>query len=135
MVAALVVPTALVLTMKVAAVAPAAIVTLAGVVATAVLSLDRLTTAPPVGAAPLNITVPVDDVPPVTPVGFKFRDETVTAGGLTVSAALAIPLWGAVWVTARFFPSALVLTVKVAVVSPAAIVTLAGIVATAELSL
>ncbi len=92
MVAALVVPTALVLTAKVAAVAPAAIVTLAGVVATAELSLDRLTTAPPVGAGPLNISVPVDGVPPVTAVGFKFRDETVTTGGLTVSAALAMPL-------------------------------------------
>jgi hypothetical protein len=78
MVAALVVPTALVLTVKVAVVAPAAIVTLASTVATAVLSLDRLTTAPPVGAGPLNISVPVDDVPPVTPVGFKFRDDTWT---------------------------------------------------------
>ena len=92
MVAALVAPTALVLTAKVAVVAPAAMVTLASVMATAELSLDRLTTAPPVGAGPLNISVPVDDVPPVTPVGFKFRDETVTAGGLTVSAALAMPL-------------------------------------------
>ena len=60
--------------------------------ATAELSLDRLTTAPPVGAGPLNISVPIDDVPPVTPVGFKFSDETVTTGGLTVSAALAMPL-------------------------------------------
>ena len=92
MVAALVVATALVLTVKVAAVSPGAIVTLAGTVATAVLSLDRLTTAPPVGAVPLNITVPVDGVSPVTAVGFKVTDATVTTGGLTVSAALAVPL-------------------------------------------
>ena len=78
MVTAVGVPTALVLTAKVAVVVPDAIVKVAGTVATAVLSLDRLTTAPPVGAAPLNITVPVDEVPSVTAVGFKLTDDTWT---------------------------------------------------------
>ena len=70
--------TVLVLTVKVAVVAPAATVTLAGVLATAVLLLDRETTAPPAGAAALNVTVPVEDcVPPVTLVGFKRSEESV----------------------------------------------------------
>lgn len=55
---------------KFAVVAPEATVTLAGTCAAAVLLLDRVTTAPPVGAAPANVTVPVDDVPPSTELGF-----------------------------------------------------------------
>ena len=65
--------------MKVALVLPAATVTLAGVLATAVLLLERETTAPPAGAALLSITVPVEVcVPPVTLVGFKLTDDSVT---------------------------------------------------------
>jgi hypothetical protein len=64
--------TVLVLTEKVAVVDPAGTVTLdtAGW-ATPVLLLDRLTTAPAVGAAPLSVTVPVDPDPPTTLVGFS----------------------------------------------------------------
>jgi len=58
-----------VVTVKVFVVVPAATVTLAGTVATAVLELERVTTAPPVGAAPLRVTVPVDELPPTTVVG------------------------------------------------------------------
>jgi|SRR6266478_4450262 len=74
--------TALVLTVKVALVAPAATVTLEGTLAAAVLLLESATTAPPDGAAPLNVTVPVEDcTPPTTLVGFSVRDESVGAGG------------------------------------------------------
>jgi hypothetical protein len=67
--------TVLVVTENVALVAPAATVTLAGTWAAVVLLLDRETAAPPVGAAPLSVTVPVDDVPPVTLVGFRDTED------------------------------------------------------------
>lgn len=77
--------TALVVTVNVALVAPAATVTLAGVPATVVLLLERATVAPPVGAAALSVTVPVEDcTPPTTLVGFSVSDERVGAGGAAV---------------------------------------------------
>lgn len=89
--------TALVVTVNVAAVAPAATVTLAGTRAAAVLLLESTTIAPPAGAAPLNVTVPVEDcTPPTTLVGFSVSEERVGAGGaagVTVSEAdLVTPL-------------------------------------------
>jgi hypothetical protein len=56
---------------NVAVVAFAATVTLAGTVVAPVLLLLSATTAPPPGAGPLNVTVPVDVLPPVTVVGFS----------------------------------------------------------------
>src|SRR6267154_3473870 len=83
--------TTLVLTVNVALVAPAAIVTLDGVLATFVLLLESVTTAQPDGAAPLSVTVPVEDcVPPTTLVGFSVSEESVGVGvgaGVTVSEA------------------------------------------------
>ena len=61
----------MVVTVKVAVVAFAATVTLAGTCAAATLLLDRVITAPPVGAALVSVTVPVDEVPPMTDVGFS----------------------------------------------------------------
>ena len=60
--------TGTVVIVKVAVFCPAAIVTLAGVVA-ALLVLDNATTAPPVGAVPFKVTVPVEDTPPTTVCG------------------------------------------------------------------
>src|SRR5258708_12337903 len=91
--------TALVLTVNVAVVAPAATVTLGGTVAAAVLLLESATVAPPAGAARLSVTVPVEEFPPVTLVGFSESDERVGGGGgagITVtdpdlSAPLLVP--------------------------------------------
>lgn len=58
------VPTGLVVTAKVTEVALAGTVTLDGVCATAGLLLDRSIKAPPAGAGPLSVTVPVDELPP-----------------------------------------------------------------------
>ena len=85
--------TALVLTVNVALVAPAATVTLAGTWATVVLLLESVTCAPPVGAGPLNVTAPVDEFPPTTLVGFRLNELSVTAGGAagcTVSEAVLL---------------------------------------------
>ena len=73
--------TALVLTVNVALVAPATTVTLDGTLAATVLLLESVTTAPPDGAAPLNVTVPVEEFPPVTLVGFSETEERVTDTG------------------------------------------------------
>src|SRR5256714_3094942 len=80
--------TALVLIVKVAVVLAAGTVTLEGTLAAALL-LESVTCAPPAGAGPLSVTVPVDDcVPPVTLVGFNVSEETVgRGGGVTVSGA------------------------------------------------
>lgn len=71
--------TALLLTGKVALVAPAATVTLEGTVANVVLLLESVTCAPPEGAGPLRVTVPVEEFPPVTLVGLSESEERETA--------------------------------------------------------
>ena len=65
---------------KVTVVAPAATVTLAGTCAAAVLLLVRVTTAPPDGAGPVKVTVPIDDVPPMTEVGLRVTVLSETVG-------------------------------------------------------
>jgi hypothetical protein len=82
--------TGLVVTVKVAVVAPPATVTVAGSVAAAVLLLDRVTTAPAAAAGPFKVTVPVDVVPPITEAGFKVTEVSVAAVIVRV-AVLAIP--------------------------------------------
>ena len=81
MVTAVELVTALELTVNVALLAPAATVTLAGTVAAAVLSLERETAAPPLGAGPLRVTVPVEGDPPVTLIGLSAIEESVAEPG------------------------------------------------------
>lgn len=64
---------------NVALVLPAASVTLAGTVATPVLLLESVTTAPPDGAAALSVAVPCDEVPPTTFVGLTDSAERAGA--------------------------------------------------------
>jgi hypothetical protein len=79
-------------TVKLADVEPAATVTVAGTVAAAVLSLDRVmvlcAVVPTAGA--FNVTLPIEFVaPPGTLVGFKVTDKITN--GLTVNVAVADP--------------------------------------------
>ena len=84
--------TDVVATVKVALAAPAGTVTLAGTVAALELS-ESDTAAPPVGAAALSDTVPVDELPPTTLVGLSDTAESVgpvAPCGLIVSVALFV---------------------------------------------
>lgn len=84
--------TDVVVAVKFALVDPDGTVTLLGTVA-AELSLLRLTTVPPDGAAALRVTVPVELLPPVTVDGFKLTEERVGAQeppGFTVKLVDAV---------------------------------------------
>jgi hypothetical protein len=85
--------TAKVVTVKVALAAPAGMVTLAGTVATAGMLLMSVTTAPPVRAGPLSVTLAVEGDPPLTLVGFSESEVRVGPGGgcgVTVSTAACV---------------------------------------------
>jgi hypothetical protein len=69
--------TELVVTVKVALLAPEAMLKLAGTVAAAVLLLERVTTAPDDGAAALNVTVPCAVLPPTILVGLSVNEDKV----------------------------------------------------------
>jgi hypothetical protein len=89
MVTEVVAATELVVTVKVALLAPAAMLTLAGTEAAVVLLLERVTSAPEGGAAALSVTVPWDVLPPITPVGFSVNE--LTAGAVvTESGAVSV---------------------------------------------
>jgi len=115
-----------VMIVKDADVAPAATVTLGGSTTKGVEVSDaKATTVPPVGAGPFSVTVPVEDVPPRTEVGFTVRPAGT--GAVTLSVAIAeLPPSVAVTVAAKVELTEDVEIVKVAVVDPAATVTVAG---------
>ena len=77
--------TAEVLTVKVALVAPPGTVTVAGTVAFELLD-ESVTTMPSGPAAPVRVTVPVDELPPITEVGETAR--LLIDAGLIVSVAV-----------------------------------------------
>jgi hypothetical protein len=88
MVSAVSLATALVVMVNGAVVAPTGTVTLAGTCATDTLLLDNVMTAPPAGAGPFRVTVPVDEVPPITEVGLILTELRLMAGAVTVSPAV-----------------------------------------------
>jgi hypothetical protein len=93
-VTAVVEATEFVVAAKVAVVAPAATVTEAGTWAAAVLELVSVTTAPPAGAGPVSVTMPVEGLPPETEAGFTLTPLKATAppGAITVKAAVRLTL-------------------------------------------
>lgn len=121
--------TDVVVTVKVALVAPAATVTLPGTVAAAELS-ESVTTTPPDGAGPLSATVPVDALPPATLVGLSDTAESVgpvAPAALSVSVELFVAFWyDAEIETVVVDVTCAVLTVNVARVCPAGMTTLFG---------
>jgi hypothetical protein len=82
---------AVVVTVKVAVVLPAATATEAGTAAT-VLLLDKVTETPPVGAALLKVTVPVEEAPRVTLAGLRETDESAVETVIARAAVLLAPL-------------------------------------------
>jgi hypothetical protein len=80
--------TVVVATLKVAELAPAGTVTVAGTTAFDGLLLASVTTKPPAGAALVIVTVPVEFDPPTTVVGLKVTVESAAGTeGFTVSVA------------------------------------------------
>jgi hypothetical protein len=125
--------TEVVVIVNVAVLSPAATVTLAGTCATAGLLPERVTSAPPAGAIPVNVTVPVEFAPPTTVAGLSASEESLA--GFTVNVAVAVVPYVPEMVTAVPLVTAPVVTAKVAVVVPAATVTLVGTCATPVLLL
>ena len=82
--------TGVVVMANVAVVAPAATVTEAGTAATVVLLLVSVTTAPPAGAGPFSVTVPVLPLPPATTDGFNVTEPR--RGFTTRAAVFVTPL-------------------------------------------
>jgi hypothetical protein len=115
-------------------VAPAETVTLAGTVPSVVELDASVTTAPPVGAARVRVTVPVTTTPPVAAATLVVMPESAAAGGVTVTEAVPVePFVDAVIVTAVFAATVPAVIVNVAVRDPAGTVTLTGTVATPTL--
>ena len=114
-----------VVTVNEALVLPAATVTLLGTLAK-LNSLESDTVAPPEGAGPSRVSVPCDDEPAVTLMGFNVTVVTANAGVMFTSACPASDPSVAVIVATVFEVTDDVVTVKVAVVLPAGTVTLPG---------
>jgi hypothetical protein len=129
-----------VVTVNVVLALPPGTVTLPGTVATERLLLDSDTTAPPAGAGPLSVTVPVEGFPPTTEDGLKDREASTTGGGSTGGSTVrgedwVTPPYTAEMVTAVELGTAVVVTGNVVLALPPGTVTLPGTVATERLLL
>jgi len=123
--------TDVVVTVKLALDEPAGTVTLAGTLVAVEFSLSD-TTAPPLGAGPLKVTVPVDELPPVTLVGLTETDDNDAEGGGGGGPCVTVISvnWNAPSIAAESCTVVVWLgnveTVKVALVAPPGTVTLDG---------
>lgn len=112
-------------TVNVADVEPAEIVTDAGTVAMAVFELVSRIVSPEGPAGPFSVTVPVDVDPPTTDVGLRLTE--LTLGVVTVSTVDALTLPEvAVMVTNVLVETAVVVIAKVVDVCPAGTITVVG---------
>jgi hypothetical protein len=125
--------TGVVVIVNVVLVLPGAMVTLVGTCATDVLLLCSATTAPPAGAAPVKVIVPVELAPPTTAVGLLVIEERLAA--LTVKDAVRLTPSVAVIVAEVLVATPDVVTVNVVELLPAGTVTEVGTVAAAVLLL
>jgi hypothetical protein len=108
-------------------VAPAGIVTDAGVVAADARLLEMAMMAPPVGAAGAIEIAPCADDPPSTVDGTIVTDVTPAGCGVNVSVAVTLALWKvAVSTTLVGVATATVVTSTCALVAPAGTITLCG---------
>jgi len=120
---------------NVAVLAPAGTATVAGRVAMAAFELLKLTTAPPEGALLLKVTVPWEELPPITDAGLILTVERLAAGGgvvarVTVRIADGVASKNAVIVSRVSVETANVVTLKLAEVCPAGTATIGGGLAT-----
>ena len=92
---------------NVALVLPAGIVTELGTDATAALPLESEITTPPVGAAVVAVTVPVEVFPLTTEAGAKVSEDSAIVAGVTVMEA--VPYLVESWVLAAFTVAVVVL--------------------------
>ena len=88
-VAGVVVVTVLLVAVALALVAPAGTVKLAGTVATDVLLLERVTTAPPDGAGAVRVTVACEVAPPVTIAGLSVIEDSEAGAPFFVTVRVA----------------------------------------------
>src|SRR5947209_17946356 len=102
--------TALVVTVTVALVGPAATVTVAGTEPTDASLLDRETAAPPAGAGPFNVAVPTEEVAPVTFVTLRASADRLGAKTVSDAVCEVPPAYDAEMVTVVDDATALVVT-------------------------
>jgi hypothetical protein len=105
-----------VLTVNVARVCPAGTTTLFGTTASSVSLLASATTAFPFGAADCNVTVAVEEAPPVTGFGLSVTDETALETIRNRFVLTVVPFSEAETFTAVVCVTEAVVAVKVALV-------------------